>query len=351
MSEIGPNLSEVAVAPAEASPPTTSSNDGEVPSGSTEPHPPEMVGKENSPEEQFGRNVLDAEIEIGKSLREGKYTDPRQIESAQRIVDKNYDVKELLTLLNDTKESEIALKAYEQMSQNVFVSIDGKTYSLSALEAEKAGANEARKAQIDEIITRGTYELSFDKGKFQDAALSRETEALQRKIDERRAKGENTKTYEDLLKALKTADEIKGKARAFMVDIALRRLWGSGLTEDPTELGRIINESADSVGQSELEILNHAVLEGYAVDEAKGIVAAIRKGDFALLKKIGYFSKPGVDRLFVGRELSEKEWNEILGLISEKKGLGKDEVIMALLMALVGVTQATRQAVMGELKR
>ncbi len=325
----------------------------------------ESSGEERLPYEQRAREVqIDQQRDVAFRIIEaankaGVYETPEAQTSAKITIETSTDdIKATMTTLRITKgdkltpeDIRVIEKTYNDLSQNVFVTSGGKTYLLSALEAERTGASEVRQKQIDEIITGGTYELSFDAGKFADAAVSREIDSLKRQIEERKAKGERVETYEEILNVLVTADSFKGKARAFVVDVALKRLWASGLSENPAELDEIISQSAGVVNGAEAEILKHAEFVGFSPKDAKGIAATIREGDFAVLQRIGYFAKPGVGELFFGRELTDAEMAKVLGLLGEKRKFGKAQALMVLLMALVGVTQATRQAVMGELPR
>lgn len=351
-----------------ASPP--SNNGAEVPPAAAETSAEVIDPKVD----RVGRQRARALIKIkGTQNRVDIYPTLESQNQARAAVDSNTeDIKATLGALKvikgyasdvPTELAEVS-EMYDDISQNVFVTAGGKTYLLSDLEAERAGANEARQKQIDEIITGGTYELSFDEEKFQEASVSKQKETLDQTadrnisdlrgvIDERKANKQPTEAYEAILKGLEIAQGFEGNTRAFFQLAALRRLRGSGLSLDPAGLNQAINGSSEVYNKAQEALIVNALDQGYTPEQAKFIVDTLNRGDFAELKRVGFFSKPGVDRLLFGRQLSNEEMNKLLDLISgdEKRKFGKDQALMVLLMALVGVTQATRQAVMGELRK
>ncbi len=357
MSEIGsPDVSAVPKPAAPVAPEQTS------PAGeAVMPSVPELSPEQQKQEERVNLQRSRAVTIIKRGQELGVFTSVQTRSSARDSVESNgEDTKAVLAALRTSGEfagddpaSLVNIEsAYNDLSEVFEITAEGKTYKLSDLEIERVDPKTTpeRKAEIDKIIAEG-LKPELKPQDLVDLALDSNVSALDRQIKDRKARGENTKTHEDILRTLRVADGFKGKARAFVVDVALKRLSASGLSEDPAGLDEVINGSADLVSQSEAEILKQAIFVGYTPEEAAGIAIKIRKGDFAYLQKIGYFAKPGVDELFFGKELTDAEMAKLLGLLGEKRKFGKDEALMVLLMALVGVTQATRQAVMGELPR
>lgn len=326
---------------------------------------------DKSPEERGGMAVATAKNKIKEKLDTGGYDDEkkRRAETAlsydetKPASETSASLKSLLDIVRETRgpnptPGEYYSDLYDELSRNAVVIIGNDVLSLGEFEKARQDAvtagDQARVDELDKGIYGFRFEPEVKPRDPADQALGQNISALQRQVDERKDRGESTETHEDILRALRIADGFKGKARAFVVKVALNRLIASGLSEDPAGLEGVISGSADSVSQSEADILKQAELVGYTSEQAVLILDSLRKGNFAYLQSVGYFKNPGAKLLFYGEELTDEEMAKHLGLVlpgEEGRKFGKDQALMILLLALVGVSSPTIKAAMGELRR
>lgn len=355
MSEIGPNLSEVAKAAPKPPAPKPVTNTGAVKGA-------EALEETTASPEQEQRQI--AVKIVSHARQKGVFANP-QARSAAEFATQNegQDTKALLAALrivgayvsDGSADLPRVANSYNVLSETFEIVSDGNTYKLSDLEIERVNPNttEGRRAEIDKIIAEG-LKTELTPKEMADQTLGSEIDSLQRQIKERKENKQEIKDYEEILRALKIAQTVEGDGRAFFQISALRRLRASGLSQDPVNLGQAIDGSGEIFAKSQQAIKSNAIDQGYTPEQAELIVDSLRRGDFTDLQRMGFFERPGVDRLIFGKELTDREMAERLALVlpgEAGRKFGKDEGLMILLMALVGVTQATRQAVMGEFRR
>ncbi len=228
----------------------------------------------------------------------------------------------------------------EVISRDFEITVDGNVYKLSDLESERVDpkTDPARKAEIEKIIDEGlTVELTPREAV--DQAVGKQIAALE-------AKKNRSEKEEAILVRLRFAREASGPAgMAFKIG-ALNELKASGVEG----LDSVINQGAGLEPQAYEAIMKHFELLGHIREEIARILGAISKGQIRSLQEAKILEGSGVDRLFFGRELNEKELQSLMLSVFDEnqareiwKKHGKNAAMMILIFIAMGVVPSAKK--------
>ncbi|KKS11337.1 MAG: hypothetical protein UU67_C0076G0003 [Candidatus Daviesbacteria bacterium GW2011_GWB1_41_5] len=283
-----------------------------------------------------GEGLINADLEKLSDEDKAKLTDE----------DKAKMIQEALANVN---------RRYSEISQNTRLTMDGETYDLTVLLTERETADDARKAEINAILDKGEYRLSFvdDRAAVE---IDKKVVELRKEIESAKKSGTNVETRQKILELLVYAQEMDGPGGIFLKERALTQLSTIPGIEVDKE---VLTDLRAEVPQSEREMFDVLTIEtGMSSEDARSFINALRAGDVKPLIEKGWFKKTGMEKLFYGRERTDKEWEATLKkvfegdpryqdmkdyLLTHKKQMG----MMLLMLLYMGMTSEQVKKLIG----
>lgn len=250
-------------------------------------------GKYNSNEEKARAN---------KALEYGGKSPPEELSPA---------LKETVDLLREMRDSasdsekERFTDVYTELTRNMVVVVDGEAISLEDFEkAREDAVVNGDQARID-ALDKGIYGFKFETSSKANTEIDRGEKALMDEIENAKKNGLNIETRQNILGLLRWVREMNGRGAAFLkyrALIQIQNVTGIKIDEETLrELEQDANASEDAVREHLL------VVVGLNPEKTEAVMEGLRTGNIKPLIENGVFQRTGVEEMFFGKELTDKE--------------------------------------------